>query len=215
MLVMILAVHSSFGTGKSSLKCPQRLSSLIRAALAIHSPDVIRLLTSCIHALMSDKMSVDDVCETTFRCRPWYVDMFLEVNNGRILTLYDLGRFDYSIRVGLAKILKDKRWGLVVAGSSVRYRRRVRMFDKVTIRTQVVGFDKQWIYVVQSMWVNEIPTSSVVLRTGITNQGKVMPADDVLKALNIDGWRPEPNGWVKDWIHSEDNRVWPPEKTGS
>lgn len=170
-----------------------------------------RLLATCTHSLLSESINADDVCETSFRCRPWDIDMFLEVNNGRILTLYDLGRFDYSIRMGLANLLKKKRWGLVVAGSSVRYRRRVKMFDKVTIRTQVVGFEEKWIYVVQSMWVKGEPTSSVLLRTGITGNGKVIPTDEVLKALSIDNWNPEPAGWVRDWIYSEENRPWPPQ----
>ena len=171
---------------------------------------LVRLLTTCTHALLSDSINFDAVCETTIRCRPWDIDMFLEVNNGRILTLYDLGRFDFSIRMGLAKLLKENRWGLVVAGSSIRYRRRVRMFDKVTIRTQVAGFDKKWIYAVQSMWVKGEPTSSVLLRTGITGKGNVIPVDEVLEALSIDNWKPDPDGWVKDWIISEEERPWPP-----
>ena len=171
---------------------------------------LIRLVTASVRGFLSDRMDFDGVCQTTFRCRPWDIDMFLEVNNGRLLTLYDLGRFDFSIRVGLARILKQNGWGLVVAGSSARYRRRVRMFDKVTIHTRVAGFDQRWIYVMQSMWVRGTPTSSVLLRTGITHKGKVMPVDDILAAMNIKNWKPAPAGWVRDWIHSEDNREWPP-----
>lgn len=171
---------------------------------------LIRFLTTCTQALLSDNIDFDAVSETTFRCRPWDVDMFLEVNNGRILTLYDLGRFDLSIRVGLARHLKNNRWGLVVAGSSVRYRRRVRMFDKVTIRTQVVAFEERWIYIVQSMWVRGEPVSSVLLRTGITAKGQVITTASILEALGIESWKAEPVGWVKDWILSEEERPWPP-----
>jgi tetratricopeptide (TPR) repeat protein len=51
------------------------------------------------------------------RCLPWDLDGFLEMNNGRVLTIYDLGRFAMSIRVGLWDKLKQNRWGLVVAGA--------------------------------------------------------------------------------------------------
>ncbi len=135
---------------------------------------LIRLLSISLHSFRSGAMPPEAICETTFRCMPWDIDMFLEMNNGRILTLYDLGRFDLSIRIGLAKVLRKKRWGLVVAGGSVRYRRRVKMFDKVSMRTQVVGFDDRWIYVAQSMWVSGQPSSSVLLRTGITGNGKTI-----------------------------------------
>jgi acyl-CoA thioesterase FadM len=138
--------------------------------------------------------------------------MFLEVNNGRVLTLYDLGRFDFSIRMGLAKALRQKKWGLVVAGSTVRYRRRIRMFEKVTIYTQVAGYEERWIYIVQSMWAKGEPASSILLRTGITNRGKVVPARDVIDALGIEDWNPVLHPWVKEWIQSEESRLWPPPK---
>ena len=101
----------------------------------------IRLLSASVRALTSKPLDVGDVCCTTFRCMPWDIDMFLEMNNGRVFTLYDLGRFDLSIRTGLAKVLKKQRWGLVVAGGTVRYRRRIKMFEKCTMRTEVGGFD--------------------------------------------------------------------------
>lgn len=171
---------------------------------------LIRLLTTSLHAAMSKPIEVDAVCETSFWCRPWDIDMFLEMNNGRVLTLYDIGRFDLSIRTGLAKVLKQQKWGLVVAGSSVRYRRRVKMFDKVTMRTQVVGFEERWVYILQSMWVKGRPTSSVLLRTGVTDHGKVIPTNEILKAMNITDLKLEPSNWVKSWVASEEDRPWPP-----
>ena len=101
---------------------------------------VFRLISSTLRALRKSKLDVEQASEMSFICRPWDIDMFLEMNNGRILTLYDLGRFDLAVRIGLAKVLREQRLGLVVAGASVRYRRRVRAFDKVTMNTQVVSF---------------------------------------------------------------------------
>lgn len=173
---------------------------------------IIRFITTCIKAYLADKITIDDVSATSFRIRPWDIDMFLEVNNGRVLTLYDLGRFDLSIRMGLAKLLHRNKWGLVVAGSTVRYRRRIRMFKKVTIYTQIVGYEERWVYIVQSMWVKGEPASSILLRTGITSKGKVVPARDVIDALGIEEWNPALHPWVKYWIHSEESRVWPPPK---
>ena len=133
---------------------------------------ISRLLISSVRALAAEKISIDDTCETVFYCRPWDIDMFLEMNNGRVLTLYDLGRFDFAIRTGFAKTLKENKWGLVVAGSSIRYRNRIKMFDRVSIYTQVVYFDERWIYIVQSMWVKQKPASSVLLRTGRNRKGE-------------------------------------------
>ena len=40
------------------------------------------------------------------RCWPWDLDLWLELNNGRALTLYDLGRLVLFKRTGLLSLLK-------------------------------------------------------------------------------------------------------------
>ena len=59
-------------------------------------------------------------------CWPWDLDLWLELNNGRTLTLFDLGRMPLARRTGLEAALRAHGWGLTVAGVSVRYRRRIR-----------------------------------------------------------------------------------------
>lgn len=170
----------------------------------------IRLITTSVKSMRSEKLDVFDVSETTFRARPWDLDLFMEVNNGRLLTLYDLGRFDLGIRIGLMSILKKNKWGLVVAGSSTRYRRRVRMFDKVTMRTQVIGLDEKWIYIAQSIWIKGQPSSSALLRTGVTAKGKVIPSAEVAEAFGTGEWNIEMPAWVQAWIDADAGRDWPP-----
>lgn len=171
---------------------------------------LIRLANLLINAKKQPKLAFGDTSEITFRCRPWDLDMFMEMNNGRVLTLYDLGRFDLSIRTGLGDVLKQNRWGLAVAGSSTRYRKRVHLFNKVTMKTAVAGIDEKWFYIAQSMWVNGNPTSSALLRTCITRKGGAVPTDEVKEALGAQDWQPEMPQWVSEWRLAEDHRPWPP-----
>ncbi len=172
---------------------------------------VTRLLSTLLKARTSKPLSPTDTGEISFRCRPWDLDMFMEMNNGRVLTLYDLGRFDLSLRLGLAKLLKQQRWGLVVASSTVRYRHRIRLFDKVSIRTRVAGTDERWVYIAQSMWVRGKPASSVLLRTGVTSAGKVIPSQELLSAMAIDADHLKLSEWEQSWIDTENARPWPPQ----
>ncbi len=160
--------------------------------------------------MRQEKLHPQNVCENTFICMPWDIDMFFEMNNGRVLTLCDIGRFVMAIRIGLIKVLRENKWGLVVAGSTVQYRKRIRMFDKVVMRTQIETYDDRWIYITQSMWVGGKPASSVLLRTGVTSKGRVIANDPVRVALGLQDWQPEPSPWVKAWIESESLRPWPP-----
>ncbi|MFZ1662651.1 MAG: thioeseterase, partial [Paracoccaceae bacterium] len=45
-------------------------------------------------------------------CWPWDLDMWVELNNGRTLTLYDLGRIPMAVRTGLIDVLRGNRWGI-------------------------------------------------------------------------------------------------------
>ena len=70
-------------------------------------------------------LTFKDTSEIQFRCRLTDIDNFLEMNNGRVFTLYDLGRMDFAVRSGLGKQLVKQRWGLVIAGSTIQYRKRI------------------------------------------------------------------------------------------
>lgn len=174
----------------------------------------IRYATTIAHAALKvkkgDTLTLKETSEITFRCRLSDIDNFLEMNNGRVFTLYDLGRMDFAVRTGLGKQLLKQRWGLVVAGSTIQYRKRIRAFDKVTLKTKIVAIDERWMYIEQSMWVKGKPCSSAILRTGVTKGGKVIETSQVLAALDQSDWELPPTGFVAKWIESDAERPWPP-----
>jgi len=158
------------------------------------------------------KPAVDlfDTHELPLRCLPWDLDGFLEMNNGRVLTLYDLGRFAMSIRTGFADMLKRERWGLVVAGSSVRYRARVTGFQRVTLKTRVLGWDHRFFYIEQGMWRGETCCNHALLRTGVTEKGRLAPVEAVAKAMSVDPASPPLPEWAQAWAEADLERPWPP-----
>jgi len=143
-------------------------------------------------------------------CLPWDIDPWMELNNGRTLTLYDLGRIPMAIRMGFKQVARDKGWGLTVAGNSTRYRRRVRMFDRFEMRSTVIGWDDRFIYISQSMWRGEECTSQMLLRSAIVGKTGMVAPSEVLRALG----QPEPSpplpDWVQGWIAADAQRPWPP-----
>ena len=109
----------------------------------------LRLGKEFIKFRNAGKIAIDGTHISTHICWPVDIDIFGELNNGRTLTLYDLGRMIMGHRVGLIKVLKKNGWGLTMAGASVRYRRRVRLFDKVTMKSRAIGRDDKFIYMAQ------------------------------------------------------------------
>jgi acyl-CoA thioesterase FadM len=139
------------------------------------------------------------------------MDHFIEMNNGRHLTLYDLGRFDLAVKTGLWDTLKKEKWGLVVAGSSVRFRKRIFAFQKISMKTQLIGMDHRWFYIQQSMEVNGEPCSSALFRTGVTEKGRTVLTERVSKAMDQEGFTLTPPEWAQAWVDADNTRPWPPE----
>ena len=101
----------------------------------------LRLGLEIVLARRAPPLPLRGVHVTRVTCRPADIDPWGELNNGRTLTLYDLGRVPLALRTGLIDLVRRNRWGIAVAGASVRYRRRVRAFQRVEIRSAFVGRD--------------------------------------------------------------------------
>lgn len=156
-------------------------------------------------------LPLDGVHVSRHICWPWDLDIWMELNNGRTLTLFDLGRVPFIQRLGLVKAIRGRKWGLTVAGSSVRYRRRIVAFERLEMRTRMVGRDARFFYIQQSLWKGDEAASSLLLRAAVTSKNGIVPTDDVATEMGAPEWDPEMPDWVQKWITSEGLRAWPPE----
>lgn len=146
------------------------------------------------------------------RCWPQDLDPWRELNNGRTLTLYDLGRLPLGQRIGLHRVLQANKWGMTVAGASTRYRKRVRLFDRITMVSRCIGWDARFLYMEQSMWKDGECTSHMLLRSACTSKDGIVPPAQVLAAMGQPLESPPLPGWVQDWIAADANRPWPPQR---
>ena len=146
------------------------------------------------------------------RIWPWDLDPWRELNNGRTLTLFDLGRIPMSVRMGFDKVAKAKGWGITVAGNSTRYRRRVTLFQQVTQISRVVGWDDRFTYLEQSFWRGDDCTSHMLLRSAFTSKTGIVPPAEVLAALGQPVQSPALPDWISHWIAADQQRIWPPQR---
>jgi len=174
----------------------------------------IRMIKETLTARRAEKLPFLGTHVSHHICWPWDLDMWMELNNGRALSLYDLGRIPLAIRTGLTGTIVKQRWGMTVAGSSVRYRRRVRMFDRVEMQSRCVGWDARFIYLEQSMWRKGECTSGALFRMAVTDRNGIVTPERVLDAMSSDHSSPELPGWVQAWIAAEAERPWPPTHDG-
>ena len=144
-------------------------------------------------------------------CWPWDLDFWFELNNGRTLTLYDLGRIPLANRMGLIRAIRENKWGLTVAGTSVRYRRRIRMFENFEIHSHALGWDHRFLYLEQSIWIKGHCANQALYRTAVTGPDGIINPAKVAAAMGAAEQSPTLPAWVQNWIKAEDSRPWPPE----
>ena len=196
-----------------------RLTFARSRAMALRKPDrqkgpqmypFIRFAKEMIKARSAPPLGADGVHVSTHMCWPWDLDPWIELNNGRTLTLYDLGRIPMAARTGMVEVLRDKGWGITVAGSSVRYRRRIKAFQRFTMVSKLEGWDARFVYMTQSMWSRGECCNQLMVRSAITGPSGIVPPAEMVAALGTDPVSPELPDWIKAWIAADAERPWPP-----
>ncbi|WP_373354932.1 acyl-CoA thioesterase [Pseudoroseicyclus sp. CXY001] len=171
----------------------------------------VRMWRGLAQAKRLGPLELGETSVTHHRIWPQDIDFWMELNNGRAFTLYDLGRLPFAHRIGLSAALKENGWGMTVAGSTIRYRRRVRPFERVEMRTRNAGWDARFFYVEQSMWnAAGEAANAALIRMAVTSREGILPPARVVEAMGLDPALPELSDWVKAWVAAEAERPWPP-----
>jgi len=174
---------------------------------------IVRLIKEILKARRQPKIALTGTHVSHHRCWPWDIDMFLELNNGRSLTMYDLGRIPLASRVGLDTVLVKNRWGLTMAGVSVRWRARIKTFQRFEIRSRALGWDDKFIYLDQTMWLADGRCAGQALnRSAVTDRAGLVPPEKIMSAMGRAEPSPPLPPWVAAWIDADARRPWPPEK---
>lgn len=170
----------------------------------------IRMVKELWKFRSAPKLSILEPHISTHRIWPVDLDPWRELNNGRTLTLFDLGRIPMSLRMGFKDVATANGWGITVAGNSTRYRRRVTLFQKLTQVSRVLGWDARFVYLEQSFWRDGECTASMLLRSAFIKKGGMVPPAEVLRALGQSVESPVLPDWVQGWIDADGGRNWPP-----
>ena len=160
----------------------------------------LRLLWFLIRVRRKSRLSIWDTSHASFRVNPTDLDVQRHMNNGRYLSLMDLGRMDLMLRSGLWDHVKAQGWYPVVAGQTITYRRSLTLGQPFDIATRVMGYDEKWIYMEQVFRRGDQVVADAVVRARFLRwKGGSVDVPEVLAAAP-----PEPEGlrvpeWVENW----------------
>ncbi len=173
----------------------------------------LRTIKTILSAKYRSSLHFGDSGIMNLRAGIFDIDHYGEINNGRQLTLMDLGRYDLGVRGGLMKVVKAKKWGLAVGGSSIRYRRRITLWKKFQLHSELLGHDGRWFYFLQKMCIKDSICSSALIKAGVVSKAGLIPASEVMQEFPDENWSGELPDWVHSWINAESQRPWPSNPT--
>lgn len=171
----------------------------------------IRLLICIIKSIFSPKMDITDQSVVRFHVLPNDLDFNMHMNNGRYLTIMDLGRLDVMIRTGLIKRVTDKSHAPVVGSAKIRYRLPLLPFQAYDLVTQMIHWDSEWAYMEQRFVIAKGQKTGAVAAIAVVkvslydriNKRRPHP-QEFLEACGFEGDSPPITPFIESWGAAEE-----------
>ncbi len=158
----------------------------------------IRVCIIWLLTLVRKKTLASEETRTRFMVLPHDIDLNVHLNNGRFLAFMDLGRLDFTLRTGAAKIFLDKKWNPVVASATVRYRKSLGLFKSFDLHTRIVGSDHKFIYIEQDFVVKNELYARGAVKICFLHKKKIVPMTEITSLLQIRS-KTSSEVWIQAW----------------
>jgi acyl-CoA thioesterase FadM len=131
---------------------------------------------------------------------PTDIDVLRHMNNGRYLSLFDLGRWDLLVRTGLMGALKDNGWYAVVSSETITFRKSLELWQRFVVESRFVGHDEKALYMEHRAVVDgEIYARAIVRARMLKRSGGTLTHDELFAAAGRPEGLPDVDAWVHEW----------------
>lgn len=173
----------------------------------------LRMLCVYIRALFQPKLTGWDARSLIdLRVSLGDLDTNFHMNNGRYLTVMDLGRFDLLLRSGLWALVRKTGSVPILAAAQIRYRRPLNYRQRFTLTTQVIGWDSRWMFLEQRFIFRDGPSVGQVAAIGLVKASfyepalkRTMPTEEIIQAMGGEIHFPDLPEAVVSWMKAEDD----------
>ncbi len=145
-----------------------------------------------------------------FRVWPHDLDPSIHMNNGRYLTIMDLGRLDIMLRSGLWRTALKERWTPIASAIAIRYRRELGLFQKFRLETRIVCWDATLVVMEQIFVIEGGPRSGqtaaqALFKGGLYDrkQGAFVPMATLMKSIGVTAASPAPTPEVEAFLRTD------------
>jgi acyl-CoA thioesterase FadM len=121
------------------------------------------------------------------RVWPHDLDLNFHLNNGRFLSLMDLGRTRLGIKTGLFKKSLEKKWGFgVVGGMSITYLKSLAPFQKFKLTSKLAGYHDGWFFIEQRFESREKLVAAALVKVAFLRSGKKVMPEEIMNEMGVD-----------------------------
>jgi len=131
---------------------------------------------------------------------PTDIDILRHMNNGRYLSLFDLGRWDLLVRTGLWDAMRSHGWYAVVSAETVTFRRSLQLWQRFDVESRFLGHDDRALYMEHRAVVDgEIYARAIVRARMLRRSGGTLPHEELFAATGRPADLPDVEPWVHEW----------------
>jgi acyl-CoA thioesterase FadM len=172
----------------------------------------LRLIWYLVTAWRRPKLeTTHEVSSLPFRVWPTDLDLSLHMNNGRYLTLMDLGRLDFMVRTGLWRPLLKHRWTPIANGIAIRFRRELRIFDRVQLETRLLAWSDVTVVMEQILRFDKGPRAGQVASRALFKGGlydrktkAYLPIERLMREIGVEVEQPTIPPDVEAFLKADD-----------
>ncbi len=139
-----------------------------------------------------------------FRVWPNDCDINLHMNNGRYLTIMDLGRVHLVAQAGLMREVLRRRWMPVLAAAEITYIRSLAPFHRFELITRIVTWDDKYVYMEQTFERDGKLCAHAFVKGLFLCRGERVPNAEIVKTIGFDAAPPTMTGALKRWAEMTD-----------
>ena len=161
----------------------------------------LRLFKILLMARFRAPLTLFGVSRVRFRVWPNDLDLNRHMNNGRYMTVMDLGRIDLMARMGVLGLFKKRRWMPVVAAETVSFKRALEPFERYELTSRILCWDERFLYLEQVfVKANGKVAARALVKAAIRAHARAVKSVEVLEALGVPKRKspPIPPG-IKAW----------------
>jgi acyl-CoA thioesterase FadM len=131
---------------------------------------------------------------------PTDIDVLRHMNNGRYLSLFDLGRWDLLVRSGLADATRERGWYPVVASETITFRRSLTLWQRFVVESRFLGHDDRSLYLEHRAVVDgEIYARAIIRARMLRRGGGTVDHAELFAAVGRPEGLPDVEPWVHEW----------------